>query len=63
MSPVPSFLSPALRSQLFQGAGFDDFVRDLRKRYAKVAIRKPAASRRRSPEVYALAQGKLAVMK
>ena len=38
-------------------------ARDLRKRYAKVAIRKPAASRRRSPEVYALAQGKLAVMK
>ena len=49
--------------KLFQGAGFDDFVRDLRRRYAKVAIRKPAASRRRSPEVYALAQGKLAAMK
>ena len=49
--------------KLFQGAGFDDFVRDLRKRYAKVAIRKPAASRKRSPEVYALAQGKLAAIK
>jgi len=49
--------------KLFQGTGFDDFVRDLRRRYAKVAIRKPAASRRRSPEVYALAQGKLAAMK
>jgi 23S rRNA (uridine2552-2'-O)-methyltransferase len=46
--------------KLFQGTGFDDYVRALRKRYAKVAIRKPAASRRRSPEVYALAQGKLA---
>jgi 23S rRNA (uridine2552-2'-O)-methyltransferase len=46
--------------KLFQGAGFDDYVRELRRRYAKVAIRKPAASRRRSPEVYALAQGKLA---
>ena len=49
--------------KLFQGAGFDDFVRDLRKRYAKVAIRKPAASRQRSPEVYALAQGRLASIK
>jgi 23S rRNA (uridine2552-2'-O)-methyltransferase len=46
--------------KLFQGAGFDDYVRELRRRYSKVAIRKPAASRRRSPEVYALAQGKLA---
>ena len=46
--------------KLFQGAEFDEYVRELRRRYAKVAIRKPAASRKRSPEVYALAQGKLA---
>jgi 23S rRNA (uridine2552-2'-O)-methyltransferase len=45
--------------KLFQGVGFDDYVRELRRRYAKVAIRKPDASRKRSPEVYALAQGKL----
>ena len=44
--------------KLFQGVGFDDYVRELRRRYEKVAIRKPAASRKRSPEVYALAQGK-----
>jgi 23S rRNA (uridine2552-2'-O)-methyltransferase len=44
--------------KLFQGVGFDDYVRDLRKRYARVVIRKPAASRKRSSEVYALAQGK-----
>ena len=49
--------------KLFQGVGFDDYVRELRRRYAKVAIRKPAASRKRSPEVYALAQGKLETMK
>ena len=49
--------------KLFQGTGFDDYVRELRRRYAKVVIRKPAASRKRSPEVYALAQGKLAQMK
>jgi 23S rRNA (uridine2552-2'-O)-methyltransferase len=46
--------------KLFQGIGFDEYVKELRRRYAKVAIRKPAASRKRSPEVYALAQGKLA---
>lgn len=49
--------------KLFQGVGFDDYIRELRRRYEKVAIRKPQASRRRSPEVYALAQGKRAVMK
>lgn len=49
--------------KLFQGVGFDDYVRELRRRYARVAIRKPAASRKRSPEVYALAQGKLVQMK
>lgn len=49
--------------KLFQGVGFDDYVRELRRRYDKVAIRKPAASRRRSPEVYALAQGKRAAIK
>ena len=49
--------------KLFQGVGFDEYVRDLRRRYAKVSIRKPAASRKRSPEVYALAQGKRAEIK
>jgi 23S rRNA (uridine2552-2'-O)-methyltransferase len=49
--------------KLFQGVGFDDYVRELRRRYAKVVIRKPEASRKRSPEVYALALGKLAHMK
>lgn len=44
--------------KLFQGEGFDAYVLDLRRRYAKLAIRKPAASRRRSNEVYALATGK-----
>lgn len=49
--------------KLFQGVGFDEYLRELRRRYARVAIRKPAASRKRSPEVYALAQGKLAQVK
>ena len=49
--------------KLFQGTGFDVYVRELRRRYEKVVIRKPDASRKRSPEVYALGQGKLAQMK
>jgi 23S rRNA (uridine2552-2'-O)-methyltransferase len=41
--------------KLFQGPGFDVFVRDLRRRYRRVVLRKPRASRGRSPEVYAVA--------
>ena len=41
--------------KLFQGAGFDDFVRDLRQGFERVSMRKPKASRARSREVYALA--------
>ena len=44
--------------KLFQGEGFDDYVRDLRRGYTRLVIRKPAASRRRSNEVYGLATGK-----
>jgi 23S rRNA (uridine2552-2'-O)-methyltransferase len=44
--------------KLFQGVGFDAYLLDLKRRYAKVAIRKPKASRSRSSEVYALATGK-----
>jgi len=43
--------------KLFQGVGFDVFLKDLRARYAKIAMRKPEASRARSPEVYALCTG------
>ena len=41
--------------KLFQGAGFDDYVKMLRSKFSKVLIRKPDASRTRSREVYALA--------
>jgi 23S rRNA (uridine2552-2'-O)-methyltransferase len=44
--------------KLFQGREFDEYVRNLRKGYERVSIRKPKASRARSPEVYALATGK-----
>jgi len=43
--------------KLFQGAGFDSYLKDLRTRYAKITMRKPKASRARSPEVYALGTG------
>ena len=49
--------------KLFQGAEFDDYIRDLRKRYTQLKVRKPDASRSRSNEVYALATGKLAERK
>lgn len=48
----------AFLTKLFQGQGFDDYVRRLRATYARVSIRKPKASRARSNEVYALAAGK-----
>ncbi len=48
-------LGGAFLVKLFQGAGFDAYVKDLRSRYAKVTMRKPKASRARSAEVYALA--------
>jgi 23S rRNA (uridine2552-2'-O)-methyltransferase len=44
--------------KLFQGAGFDDYVRDLRAAFRRVTMRKPKASRARSSEVYALASGR-----
>jgi 23S rRNA (uridine2552-2'-O)-methyltransferase len=48
----------AFLTKVFQGQGFDDYVRNLRSQYAQVSIRKPRASRARSNEVYALASGK-----
>jgi len=48
----------AFLTKLFMGEGFDAYVRDLRQRYARVVMRKPEASRKRSTEVYALAVGK-----
>ncbi len=48
--------------KLFQGRGFDDYLRRLRSAYERVSIRKPKASRLRSSEVYVLAQGKKGLM-
>ena len=43
--------------KMFQGAGFDDQVREFRKAFKGVNFRKPAASRPRSREVYAVCRG------
>jgi 23S rRNA (uridine2552-2'-O)-methyltransferase len=42
--------------KLFQGAGFEQIIRDARSRYGRVVTKKPKASRSRSPEIYLLAR-------
>lgn len=44
--------------KLFQGAGVEEFRKDLAKAFGAVAVRKPKASRDRSSEFYLLARGK-----
>lgn len=43
--------------KLFHGEGFDDYVREVRRSFASVSVKKPDASRARSREVYLLASG------
>ena len=43
--------------KLFQGAGFEAFLRAMRERFMEVEVRKPEASRSRSREVYLLGKG------
>jgi 23S rRNA (uridine2552-2'-O)-methyltransferase len=43
--------------KLFHGVGFEEFFKEVQQSFAKVAIRKPKASRPRSNEVYILAKG------
>jgi 23S rRNA (uridine2552-2'-O)-methyltransferase len=54
LKPDGSFLV-----KVFQGAGFEDFLKLMRSRFAKVVTRKPKASRDRSSEVYLLGSGML----
>jgi 23S rRNA (uridine2552-2'-O)-methyltransferase len=44
-------------AKVFQGVGSEEFLKDLRTSFEKVLIRKPAASRARSREVYMVAKG------
>jgi 23S rRNA (uridine2552-2'-O)-methyltransferase len=48
----------AFLTKVFQGQGFDEYIRRLRNQYTSVSIRKPKASRARSNEIYALATGR-----
>lgn len=43
--------------KVFQGDGFDEYLREVRSLFTKVKIRKPDASRARSREVYIVATG------
>ena len=52
LSPGGSFLA-----KVFQGEGFDAFLKELRGDFKRVVTRKPEASRARSREVYLLAEG------
>ena len=43
--------------KVFQGYGYEDFVREMRQAFVSVSSRKPDASRDRSAEVYLLGKG------
>ncbi len=42
--------------KIFQGAGYDEYLKSLRRAFAKVVVRKPEASRDESAEQYLLAR-------
>ncbi len=44
-------------TKIFQGAGYDEYLKSLRSAFRKVVIRKPDASRGESAEQYLLARG------
>lgn len=47
----------ALLVKIFQGAGYDEYLKSLRSEFLKVVVRKPDASRDESAEQYILARG------
>lgn len=47
----------ALLAKIFQGAGYDEYLKSLRSAFRKVVVRKPDASRDESAEQYLLARG------
>ncbi|MCW9024815.1 MAG: 23S rRNA methyltransferase, partial [Gammaproteobacteria bacterium] len=46
--------------KVFTGSGVDEYKKDMRKSFHKIIVRKPRASRPRSPEIYLLAKGFIA---
>ena len=53
LKPGGSFLA-----KVFQGAGFDAYLRSVKAEFDKVRMKKPPASRARSAEMYLLATGR-----
>ena len=47
----------AFCAKVFQGVGYEEYVKDVRSSFKQVIVRKPAASRPRSREVYLVAKG------
>jgi 23S rRNA (uridine2552-2'-O)-methyltransferase len=58
LDAVRQMLAPGATfvAKMFQGQGSDDYVKELRKTFGKVSIRKPKASRPESREVYIVAK-------
>jgi len=46
----------AFAAKLFQGEGFDAYIKEVRQQFKTVKLRKPSASRPRSREVYVVAR-------
>ena len=44
-------------AKVFQGEGFDPLLQEIRNAFDKLVVRKPGASRARSPEVYLVGRG------
>lgn len=44
-------------AKVFQGVGYEKYIKDVKSSFDKVLVRKPAASRARSREVYIVAKG------
>jgi 23S rRNA (uridine2552-2'-O)-methyltransferase len=59
LDTVSKTLKPgaAFVAKMFQGSGSDQYLKELRTHFEKVLIRKPAASRKESREVYLVAKG------
>jgi len=47
----------AFVAKVFQGEGYEEFIKDIRQSFTSVVIRKPEASRARSREIFVVAKG------
>ncbi|EXJ10559.1 MULTISPECIES: 23S rRNA (uridine(2552)-2'-O)-methyltransferase RlmE [Nitrincola] len=47
----------AFVAKVFQGEGYEEFIKDIRESFTSVVVRKPEASRARSREIFVVAKG------